>query len=194
MMHLRLRAMISDVQAAVPHQRRQALTVVRRMTPARSRGNAAVGSPDKGGIAMTIWVFRAAALVITGCSVVFGPAWAAVPEYSAVVVKTYPHDPKAFTEGLLYQGGFLYQSTGRNGQSSIRKVELDTGKVVQQHELDPKYFGEGIVIWQNRLVGLTYKTEIGFVFDRGSLNEVSDFHYKGEGWGMTRDDFPPVHE
>ncbi|HEY0185710.1 MAG TPA: glutaminyl-peptide cyclotransferase [Rhodopila sp.] len=112
---------------------------------------------------------------------------AAVPEYTAVVVKTYPHDPAAFTEGLLYQDGFLYESTGRNGQSSIRKVALDSGNVVQQHDLDPRYFGEGIVTWKHRLVALTYKTEIGFVYDLDTFNQVSDFHYAGEGWGMTRD-------
>jgi glutamine cyclotransferase len=114
-------------------------------------------------------------------------ARAAVPEYSAVIVKTYPHDSQAFTEGLLYLDGFLFESTGRNGHSSIRKVALETGQVVQQHDLDPKYFGEGIVNWKDRLVGLTYKTEIGFVYDRGTFNPISDFHYTGEGWGMTRD-------
>jgi glutaminyl-peptide cyclotransferase len=114
-------------------------------------------------------------------------AHAAVPEYSAVVVKTYPHDPRAFTEGLLYQDGFLYESTGLNGQSWIRKVALETGAVVRQHDLDEKYFGEGIVIWKDRVIGLTYKTEIGFVYDLGTFDPISDFHYAGEGWGLTRD-------
>jgi glutamine cyclotransferase len=112
---------------------------------------------------------------------------AAVPEYSAAIVKTYPHDPSAFTEGLFYKDGFLYESTGLNGQSSIRKVALETGEVVQQHELDPRYFGEGIVNWRDKLIGLTWKSEIGFVFDLSSFNPISEFHYTGEGWALTRD-------
>ena len=83
----------------------------------------------------TVWVN----VVIATTALV--PAHAAVPEYTAEIVKIYPHDPQAFTEGLLYQDGFLYESTGREGQSSIRKVQLDTGAVVQQHDIDPKYFG-----------------------------------------------------
>lgn len=137
---------------------------------------------------MTMRSFGAAALMVIGLAVSSGQTIAAVPEYSAVIVKTFPHDSNAFTEGLLYQDGFLYESTGRNGKSSIRKVALDTGAVVQQHDLDPKYFGEGIVTWKDRLIGLTYKTEIGFVYDLSSFNPISDFHYTGEGWGLTKDD------
>jgi glutaminyl-peptide cyclotransferase len=114
-------------------------------------------------------------------------AHAAVPIYGVVVVNTYPHDPSAFTEGLLYQNGFLYESTGLEGHSSIRKTKLETGKVVQQYDLDPRYFGEGIVIWQNQLIELTYKSEIGFVYDRDSFRKLSEFHYKGEGWALTQD-------
>jgi glutaminyl-peptide cyclotransferase len=132
--------------------------------------------------------FLPAALVMVALATTFaGQIRAAVPEYSAVIVKTFPHDPDAFTEGLLYRGGFLYESTGRNGHSSIRKVALDTGAVVQQHDIDPKYFGEGIVDWKDNLIGLTYKTEIGFVYNLGTLNPTSDFHYTGEGWGLTKD-------
>jgi glutaminyl-peptide cyclotransferase len=137
---------------------------------------------------MKMGTFRTAALVFVAvAATVVVQARAAVPEYGAVIVKTYPHDPNAFTEGLLYLDGFLFESTGRNGHSSIRKVVLETGAVVQEHDLDPKYFGEGIVNWKDRLVGLTYKTEIGFVYDRATFNQMSDFHYSGEGWGMTRD-------
>src|ERR1700722_14134597 len=143
---------------------------------------------SRSSVPMQMRTFTTAALVITGLAAASpGPAQAAVPEYSAVVIKTFPHDPGAFTEGLLYQDGFLYESTGLNGRSSIRKVALETGTVLQQHALDQKYFGEGIVTWKDRLIGLTYKTEIGFVFDLGSFNPISDFHYTGEGWGMTKD-------
>jgi glutamine cyclotransferase len=115
------------------------------------------------------------------------PAQAAVTEYSVTIVKTYPHDPQAFTEGLLYHDGFLYESTGREGQSWIRKVKLQTGKVVRQHKIDAKYFGEGIVIWKNRLIELTWKDQIGFIYDVNTFKQLSDFHYPGEGWALTRD-------
>jgi glutamine cyclotransferase len=137
---------------------------------------------------MKMGTFRTAALaVIVIATSALVRANAAVPEYSAVIVKTYPHDPKAFTEGLLYKDGFLYESTGRNGESSIRKVALETGAVLQQHDVDQQYFGEGIVDWNDRLIGLTWKSEIGFVYDLASFNQVSDFHYPGEGWALTRD-------
>lgn len=116
------------------------------------------------------------------------PAKAAVPEYSASVVKTYPHDPQAFTEGLLYHNGFLYESTGREGQSSIRKVQLETGAILMRHDIDKKYFGEGIVIWRNRLLELTWKSQIGFIYDVDTFKPLGDFHYQGEGWALTRDD------
>jgi len=106
---------------------------------------------------VTAWTIRTAAAVIIGIAAV-GPARAraAVPEYGVAVVNTYPHDPHAFTEGLLYQNGFLYESTGLEGHSSIRKVRLETGQVVQERDLGSQYFGEGIVIWKNRLIELTY--------------------------------------
>jgi len=120
---------------------------------------------------------------------VASPVWAyaAVPVYGATVVQRYPHDPQAFTEGLLYHDGFLYESTGRNGQSSIRKVVLRTGAVVQQKALDPGYFGEGIVTWKNQLIQLTWKTQIGFVYDLATFQQRSTFHYPGEGWALTQD-------
>lgn len=114
-------------------------------------------------------------------------AYAAVPEYSAVVVKTYPHDPGAFTEGLLYYQGHLYESTGRSGQSSVREVNLQTGEVLRKINLDPEYFGEGIVIWKDRLIQLTWKNEIGFVYDLKTFALRSTFHYRGEGWALTED-------
>lgn len=117
-----------------------------------------------------------------------GSALAAVPQYAGSVVETYPHDPAAFTEGLLYQDGFLYESTGREGQSSVRKVVLNTGAVVQKHDIDKQYFGEGIVISKGKLIELTWKNEIGFIYDAATFNPIRDFHYAGEGWALTRDD------
>jgi glutaminyl-peptide cyclotransferase len=115
------------------------------------------------------------------------PANAAVPEYSATIVRIYPHDPGAFTEGLLYNAGSLYESTGRSGQSSIRQADLKTGKVVRRKDLDPEYFGEGIVIWKDRLIQLTWKNETGFVYDLKTFAVRSTFHYPGEGWALTQD-------
>jgi glutaminyl-peptide cyclotransferase len=116
-----------------------------------------------------------------------GVADAAVPVYGATVVQRYPHDPLAFTEGLLYHDGFLYESTGRNGQSFIRKEVLRTGAVVQQKDLAPGYFGEGIAVWKNRLIQLTWQTHIGFVYDLATFQQLSTFHYPGEGWALTQD-------
>jgi len=127
-----------------------------------------------------------AALAACAC----GPASeadAGVPEYGFDVVHVYPHDPAAFTEGLFYLDGFLYESTGLDGSSSIRKVKLETGEVVQEHKLPPEYFGEGIVKWKDKLYQLTYKTEVGFVFDFNTFEKKSEFHYAGQGWAFTTD-------
>jgi glutaminyl-peptide cyclotransferase len=133
------------------------------------------------------WTLAGAGLIIGVAAIASSCARAEVPEYGVVIQKTYPHDPHAFTEGLLYQDGFLYESTGLEGHSSIRKVRLATGQVLQEHDLDSKYFGEGIVIWKNRLIALTYTTEIGFIYDLRTFRQISDFHYKGEGWALTKD-------
>jgi glutamine cyclotransferase len=114
-------------------------------------------------------------------------AIAAVPEYSPVIVHAYPHDPRAFTEGLLYHGGTLYESTGRNGQSSVREVKLRSGKVLRSRDLGADYFGEGIAVWGHRLVELTWKSQIGFVYDLNTFRPLSSFHYEGEGWALTQD-------
>ncbi len=104
------------------------------------------------------------------------------------IIHVYPHDPDAFTQGLVYVDGHLYESTGRNGKSSIRMIELETGHVLQRYDLADKYFGEGLTSWGSDLVQLTWKSNIGFVYDRFSFAEKRIFHYKGEGWGLTHDD------
>jgi glutamine cyclotransferase len=114
-------------------------------------------------------------------------AHAAVPTFGYKVVRAYPHDPGAFTEGLFYQGGALYESTGLEGRSSIRKVQLATGKVLRQRPIDSRYFGEGIVAWKGKLVELTWQSQIGFTYDLATFKPMSDFHYKGEGWALTQD-------
>jgi glutamine cyclotransferase len=103
------------------------------------------------------------------------------------IVHTYPHDPGAFTQGLVYYDGYLYEGTGMHGESSVRKVELITGKVLQKIDLPRSYFGEGIVLWKDKLIELTWQTRIGFVYDRATLNQLRTFTYSREGWGITQD-------
>lgn len=110
-----------------------------------------------------------------------------IPQYTYEVVHTYPHDPQAFTEGLFYLNGFLYESTGMEEQSSVRKVRLETGEVLQKHDLPGEYFGEGIIAWKDRLIQLTYRTEVGFIFDFNTFDKKSEFHYTGQGWAFTTD-------
>jgi glutamine cyclotransferase len=115
------------------------------------------------------------------------PPQRAAPVYRYQLVKSYPHDPQAFTQGLVYLDGFLYEGTGLNGRSTIRKVRLENGEVLQQRRLDEKYFGEGIAIWKKTIFQLTWQSEIGFVYDLSSFEPVKTFSYSGEGWGLTHD-------
>src|SRR5919198_2175373 len=107
--------------------------------------------------------------------------------YSYQVVRSYPHDPQAFTQGLIYRDGALYEGTGLNGRSGIRKVKLETGEVLQFKALGPQYFGEGITDWNGTIVQLTWQSEIGFVYDKASFQQTKTFQYRGEGWGLTQD-------
>jgi glutaminyl-peptide cyclotransferase len=109
------------------------------------------------------------------------------PTYGYRILHAYPHDPKAFTQGLIYLDGYLYESTGLEGQSTLRKVDLQTGKVLQRYDLAADVFGEGLTNWKNTLVQLTWKKQIGFVYDRATFHLLRTFHYTGEGWGLTQD-------
>jgi glutamine cyclotransferase len=112
---------------------------------------------------------------------------AATPVYTYKVVKTYPHDPSAFTQGLIFLDGVLYEGTGLNGRSGLRKVNLETGKVLQQKSIEEHYFGEGITEWGNELIQLTWQSGVGFVWDRNTFQRKRQFKYGGEGWGLTHD-------
>ena len=112
---------------------------------------------------------------------------APIQVYGYTVVHSYPHDTKAFTEGLFYDEGFLYESTGEPGESSLRKVELTTGKVLTRTNLPPTYFGEGIVAWDHRLFQVTWRQQVGIIYDFATLKKTGDFTYTGEGWAMTHD-------
>jgi glutaminyl-peptide cyclotransferase len=103
------------------------------------------------------------------------------------VVKVYPHDPSAYTQGLIYRDGFLYESTGLNGSSSLRKVRLETGEVVQQRRIDRAHFAEGLADWNDQLIQLTWQSNVAFVYELASLAPRRTFSYSGEGWGLTHD-------
>lgn len=110
------------------------------------------------------------------------------PVDSYRVVRAYPHDPSAYTQGLLYRDGFLFESTGLNGRSTLRKVRVNTGEVVQQRRIDPAYFAEGLADWRGQLVQLTWQSNVAFVYDLAGFTPRGTYAYPGEGWGLTRND------
>ncbi len=109
----------------------------------------------------------------------------APPEYTFAIVNVFSHDTSAYTQGLAYRGGFLYEGTGRNGQSSLRKVRLQTGEVIQRVDLGSEFFGEGITIVKNKVLQLTWQSKIGFVYDLNDFHLLQKFSYSGEGWGLA---------
>jgi glutamine cyclotransferase len=112
---------------------------------------------------------------------------ARVTTYTYEIINTYPHDPGAFTQGLVFHQGLLYESTGLNGSSSLRRVELETGKVLKVVPIAPQFFAEGLALFNGRLYQLTWQNQQGFVYDLSSLNPIGGFGYAGEGWGLTHD-------
>jgi glutaminyl-peptide cyclotransferase len=131
------------------------------------------------------FVIIAAALATLACSSTTEAR--GVPEYTYDVVHVYPHDPFAFTEGLFYLNGFLYEGTGLEYHSDIRKVKLETGEILQKREIPGEYFGEGIIAWKDRLLEMTYKAEKGFIYDLATFAPKGEFKYPGQGWAFTTD-------
>jgi glutamine cyclotransferase len=111
----------------------------------------------------------------------------APPEYTYRVVKTYPHDRGAFTQGLEYRDGVLYEGTGMVGRSSVRKIDLGTGRTVANYDLPQPFFGEGITVMNQQILELTWQHQTGFVYDKSNLRVLRSFNYPGEGWGLTND-------
>jgi glutamine cyclotransferase len=115
--------------------------------------------------------------------------------YTYKVVGAYPHEPNAFTQGLVFENGFLYEGTGLYGKSTLRKVELETGRILQMHKLPAEFFGEGITIYKDKIIQLTYKSNVGFVYNKDSFELLQSFNYPilrpgsepAEGWGITHD-------
>lgn len=110
-----------------------------------------------------------------------------VPFFSYTVVNTYPHDRRAYTQGLVFENGFLYEGTGIRGGSALRKVELKTGNILQIRKLPAQFFGEGLTIYENKIIQLTWVSKVGFVYDKESFELLREFNYPMEGWGITHD-------
>jgi glutamine cyclotransferase len=108
--------------------------------------------------------------------------------YSFQVVNSFPHDKEAFTQGLIFHDGVLYESTGLNGRSSIRRVELTTGRILNKADVGAQFFGEGMTIFNGKIYQLTWKSGKGFIYDEATLARIGEFGYGGEGWGLTHDD------
>jgi glutamine cyclotransferase len=115
------------------------------------------------------------------------PITLAQPPDTYQVIHTYPHDAQAFTQGLIYLDGHLYESTGLNGHSSLRMQDLETGRTLQFQDVPGKYFAEGLTEWGSTLIQLTWKTHVALVYDRFSFHLLRTFSYSGEGWGLTHD-------
>src|SRR5688572_1600577 len=124
-------------------------------------------------------MFRLLLLFIIGLSV---PQTRPV-QYGYIVVKEYPHDRNAFTQGLEFRDGFLYEGTGQVGRSALRRVELTTGRVLQEYQVPPPFFGEGITVVNQQIVQLTWQHQTGFLYDKASFRVLRSFQYPGEGWG-----------
>jgi glutamine cyclotransferase len=107
--------------------------------------------------------------------------------YNYEIIKIYPHDSNAFTQGLIYSNGYFYEGIGLYRRSALRKVEVETGKVIKEYRLPSRYFGEGIAQWKDRLIQLTWKEKKGFVYERETFSLIQEFSYNTEGWGMTQD-------
>ncbi len=110
-----------------------------------------------------------------------------VSVYGYRTVNAYQHDPAAFTQGLTFADGWLYEGTGRRGQSTLRRVELESGIVRQLHQLPDRFFGEGVTVFDDRIIQLTWQSGTGFVYDRHSFALLEEFNYSTEGWGLTHD-------
>lgn len=115
------------------------------------------------------------------------PGKGPVPIYGYEVVHVFPHDPHAFTQGLVFHDGKLLESTGQVGRSSLRRTELETGKVLQKVDVPEPYFAEGITLLKGKIYQLTWQQQLGFIYDAWTFEKIGEFHYQGEGWGLTND-------
>jgi glutamine cyclotransferase len=136
------------------------------------------------------WTIILITLVITASLIMLGllsniPVDSEPLHYTYNIVNVYPHDESAFTQGLVFENSFLYEGTGRYGQSTLRRVELETGNIIKLHSLPDQFFGEGITIFEDKIIQLTWKEGKGFVYERNSFELLQEFNYSTEGWGIT---------
>jgi glutamine cyclotransferase len=135
-----------------------------------------------------VWILSlSGGLLSYFCSTVDFKTSDVIPVYTYEVVNTYPHDRNAFTQGLVFENGLLYEGTGLRGHSTLRKVELETGEILQICELPARFFGEGVTIYGNKIIHLTWQSNVGFVCDKDSFELLQDFSYPIKGWGITQD-------
>jgi glutamine cyclotransferase len=152
--------------------------------------------------ALMAFIFKARLLLLLGlCFVSFqcnggpnpespankAPENVVIPKHGYQVVNIWPHDPNAFTQGLIFVDGKLFESTGQEGRSSLRNVDLQTGKVLKNVEVPPPYFAEGITSLNGKIYQLTWQHQLGFIYDAQKLERIGEFNYEGEGWGLTND-------
>jgi glutamine cyclotransferase len=165
----------------------------RRDQRASKPGAHSAGRPGRGTVLLALGVVVAVVVVVT---VLFAasrkePSAAANAEqpvrYGYRVVQVFPHDPRAFTQGLIFRDGFLYESTGLEGKSELRKVRLETGEVIERREVDARHFAEGLAAFGERLFQLTWRSGVGFVYSLGDFMPQRTFSYQGEGWGLASD-------
>jgi glutamine cyclotransferase len=130
---------------------------------------------------------RGIRLIVCWCLISFAVAASSAETDTFKVIHTYPHDPNAFTQGLCFSDGQLYESDGLYGQSSLREDDLATGQALQKVKVPGQYFAEGLTNWGNTLIQLTWKAHVAFVYDRTTFRLLRTLHYEGEGWGLTQD-------
>src|SRR5262249_34435676 len=133
------------------------------------------------------FVLRISACVTVAATMLTAQISPTLPSYGYQIVRVYTHDRDAFTQGLQFVDGVLYEGTGLNWRSSIRRVELETGKVLQKRNVPDEHFGEGITVWKSDLIELTWQSHVAFVYDRTTFEPKKRFSYPGEGWGLTHD-------
>ncbi|MDD4446485.1 MAG: glutaminyl-peptide cyclotransferase [Methanothrix sp.] len=110
-----------------------------------------------------------------------------IPLFGYEIINVYPHSSMAFTQGLVYDDGLLYEGTGLYGRSKLCRVELATGRILDQKNLDSSLFGEGIALWKDRIIQLTWQSGLGLVYGKENMTEIGNFSYQTEGWGITTD-------
>lgn len=136
---------------------------------------------------IALWLWPSLSVTMLVSQSAHAPQTKPVPVYTFKVVNVFPHDSEAFTQGLVYHDGFLYEGTGLNGRSSLRKVRLETGEVLQRTDLSPEFFGEGIAILKDKVYELTWQSQTGFIYRLSDFSLLRRFSYSGEGWGLATD-------